>query len=171
MAEKLPMNRRWWRRADAAHNAASRYMEAPMPMRPTLRLLAATLLCVGSIAGVDASGLARLQGAWQLQSGEFVDGDGARVDYASRGLAGSKVLADGRFAFTTTSNGTFWAGGSGTYEGDGARYVETPLMASYPLEGGGRYEFRYTLEGDVWTLERWEGGRRVEREGWKCVGR
>lgn len=44
-------------------------------------------------------------------------------------------------------------------------------MASYPLEGGGRYEFRYTLEGDVWTLERWEGGRRVEREVWKRVGR
>ena len=41
-------------------------------------------------------------------------------------------------------------------------------MASYPLEGGS-YEFRYTLEGDVWTLERWQGGRRVEREVWRRV--
>lgn len=138
-----------------------------MPIRPSLRLLAATLLCAGSIFAAGAADLSRLQGAWQLQSGESVDGDGARVDYASRGLAGTKVLADGRFAFTTTSNGAFWAGGSGTYEGDGSRYVERPLMASYPLENGGRYEFRYTLEGDVWTLERWDGGRRVEREVWK----
>ncbi|MQP74439.1 hypothetical protein CQ393_00835 [Stenotrophomonas sp. MYb238] len=142
-----------------------------MPMRPTTRLLAAMLLCVGSVFAAGAADLSRLQGAWQLQSGEFVDGDGALVDYASRGLAGTKVLADGRFAFTTTSNGAFWAGGSGTYEGDGARYVERPLMASYPLESGGSYEFRYTLEGEVWTLERWDDGRRVEREVWKRVGR
>lgn len=81
------------------------------------------------------------------------------------------MLADGRFAFTTTRDGKFWAGGSGTYAADAGRYVEIPQMASYPLENGGRYEFRYTLEGDVWTLERWEGERRVEREVWQRVSR
>ena len=97
-------------------------------------------------------------------------GKGGVVNYASRKLAGTKVLADGHFAFTTTtSDGKFWAGGAGTYAGDAARYVETPLMASYPLENGGSYEFRCTLQGDVWTLERWQNGRRVEREVWQRV--
>lgn len=44
-------------------------------------------------------------------------------------------------------------------------------VASCPLENGGRYEFRYTLEGDIWTLERWEGKRRVAREVWRRVSR
>ncbi|KRG42235.1 hypothetical protein ARC78_09845 [Stenotrophomonas pictorum JCM 9942] len=126
------------------------------------------LACLATAAASDAPAL---QGAWQLQSGESVNKEGAVVDYASQKLAGTKLLADGRFAFTTTSDGKFWAGGSGTYTTEGGRYVETPLMASYPLESGGLYEFRYTLEGDVWTLERWDGERRVEREVWRRVAR
>lgn len=134
------------------------------------RLLAVALLCT-SLSCTAAPVEVSLEGAWQLQSGEFINPEGARVEYASQKLAGAKLLADGRFAFTTTSDGKFWAGGSGTYTADGGRYVETPLMASYPLEDGGSYAFRYTLEGDVWTLERWDGERRVEREVWQRVGR
>jgi len=140
-----------------------------MPICRALRLLLALSSCMGLAGAAIAADVSRLQGAWRLQAGEFIDGDGAVVDYASRTLAGTKVLADGHFAFTTTSDGAFWAGGSGTYDGDAARYVETPLMASYPLESGGSYEFRYTLEGDTWTLERWQDGRRVEREVWQRV--
>jgi len=155
------------------HNAALPCAEIPMPMSPIQRLPAAVLLlCVASPAwATAATDLARLQGAWQLRSGESLDGDGARMDYARQGLAGTKVLADGRFAFTSTRNGVFWAAGSGTYEGDATRYLERPLMASYPLQNGGSYEFRYTLEGDTWTLECWDGGRMVEREVWTRVGR
>ncbi len=158
--------------AGAVHNAALPCAESAMPMPPILRLMTITLLCAAATATASAAtSLARLQGAWQLQSGESVDGDGVRMDYARQGLAGTKVLADGRFAFTSTRNGAFWAAGSGTYQGDATRYLERPLMASYPLENGGSYEFRYTLEGDTWTLERWDGGRRVEREVWTRVGR
>ncbi|MCD9088423.1 hypothetical protein [Stenotrophomonas sp. SY1] len=131
------------------------------------RLAAVLLLLAVFVVPARADDGAALQGAWQLQSGEFINAEGALVDYASQKLAGTKLLADGRFAFTTTSDGKFWAGGSGTYRAEGNRYVESPLMASYPLENGGSYEFRYTLEGDVWTLERWHGERRVEREVWK----
>lgn len=127
----------------------------------------ATLALLLAAFQVHANDDKALHGAWQLQSGEFVNAEGEQVDYASKKLAGTKLLADGRFAFTTTSDGKFWAGGSGTYRSEGGRYLETPLMASYPLEGGGTYEFRYTLQGDTWTLERWEGERRVEREVWK----
>lgn len=136
------------------------------------RSVAAALLSgVACLATAAASEAPALQGAWQLQSGEFINKEGAAVDYASQKLSGTKLLADGRFAFTTTSDGKFWAGGSGTYTAEGGRYVETPLMASYPLENGGSYEFRYTLQGDVWTLERWDGERRVEREVWQRVTR
>jgi len=137
-------------------------LELPM----LLRSLATAVVLLGAASAQAADGL---QGAWQLQGGEFINPEGAVVDYASQKLAGNKVLADGHFAFTTTSDGKFWAGGSGTYRSDAGQYVETPLMASYPLENGGSYSFRYTLEGDVWTLERWDGERRVEREVWKRV--
>lgn len=129
-----------------------------------LRSFATAVLMLGAASAHGAEGL---QGAWQLQSGEFINPEGKVVDYASQKLAGTKILADGRFAFTTTSDGKFWAGGSGTYRSADGHYVETPLMASYPLENGGSYSFRYTLEGDLWTLERWDGERRVEREVWK----
>ncbi len=132
-----------------------------MPLRSCL---AVPLLLVAWAASAND---ARLDGAWELQSGESINAEGAVVDYASLKLAGTKLLADGRFAFTTTRAGTFWAGGSGRWQAEAGQYVETPLMASYPLENGGTYTFRYTLEGDVWTLERWEGRRRVEREVWK----
>ncbi|MGE8279750.1 MAG: hypothetical protein ACN6O2_04875 [Stenotrophomonas sp.] len=131
-----------------------------------LRSLTTATLLLGALT---AHATDALQGAWQLQSGESVDPHGAVVDYTSQKLAGSKVLADGRFAFTTTRDGAFWAGGSGTYRSEAGQYVETPLMASYPLEKGGSYTFRYTLEGDLWTLERWQGERRVEREVWQRV--
>lgn len=133
----------------------------------SMRSFAAALLFSTAAFTAQASDATGLQGAWQLQAGEFVDKDGAVVDYTSRKLAGTKLLVDGRFAFTTTSDGKFWAGGSGTWRAEGGRYTETPLMASYPLEDGGSYEFRYTLDGDTWTLERWHGERRVEREVWR----
>ncbi len=108
-----------------------------------------------------------LDGAWRLESGEFVDAEGKHVDYASLKLQGIKLLADGHFAFTTTQDGRFWAGGAGTFAADADGYVETPRMASYPLADSGSYRFSYTLQGDTWTLERYEGGKRVEREVWR----
>ncbi len=42
-------------------------------------------------------------------------------------------------------------------------------MASYPVFDGDSYRFRYTLDGDTWTLERHEDSKRVEREVWRRV--
>ncbi len=51
---------------------------------------------------------------------------------------------------------------------DGGRYIETPTMASYPLENDGSYRFDYTLDADTWTLERRDAaGTVVEREVWR----
>lgn len=135
-----------------------------------LRLLLPLMMLSWSSAAAGPS-VPALAGAWQLQSGEYLGPEGVMVDYASQQLAATKVLGDGHFAFTTTSNGTFWAGGAGTYVADADSYTETPAMASYPLEGTGQYRFRYTLQGDTWTLERWEGERRVEREVWRRARR
>ncbi len=160
--ERFQMYRVAPSRRGIADNAASSFTGEHL-MRIRRGSAALLLLLASSAAAADT----RLDGAWQLQSGEFVNPEGAVVDYASLKLAGTKLLVDGRFAFTTTRDGTFWAGGSGRWQAEAGAYVETPLMASYPLENGGSYTFRYTLEGDVWTLERWEGERRVEREVWK----
>ncbi|MCR6686787.1 hypothetical protein [Pseudoxanthomonas sp.] len=129
--------------------------------------LCLSLLLATAPAHANEPAAATLDGAWQLQSGEFVDELGRTVDYASLDLQGIKVLGDGHFAFTTTQGGRFWAGGSGGFVADAGSYTETPRMASYPLVEGGRYRFSYTLEGDTWTLERHEDGKRVEREVWR----
>ena len=74
-------------------------------MTHRLALLAALLFAA------SAAPAASLDGAWQLQAGEFVDSAGQRVDYGEARLQGIKVLDGGTFAFTTTRDGKFWAGG------------------------------------------------------------
>lgn len=138
-------------------------MRSTMPT--VLRLLATmSCLCVG-----PALAASPLDGAWRLESGSHVDDQRQEKDYGSLNLQGTKLLADGHFSFTTTKDGRFWAGGSGTFTTEADTYVETPRMASYPVVEGGSYRFRYTLEGDTWTLERHEDGKRVEREVWRRV--
>lgn len=129
-----------------------------------LAAIAALLLLAPAAGAADA-----LDGAWRLQSGEYVDAEGRRVDYAEMKLQGLKVLDNGSFSFTTTRDGKFWAGGAGRYVADGGRYTETPTMASYPLEGDGSYRFDYTLgDAGTWTLERRDAaGTVVEREVWR----
>lgn len=130
--------------------------------RPFRLLLAMFALVIG-----PAFAASPLDGAWQLESGAFTDAQGHEKDYVSLKLQGIKLVADGHFSFTATQDGRFWAGGSGTFTADADTYVETPRMASYPLVEGGSYRFRYTLEGDTWKLERYEDGKRVEREVWR----
>jgi len=134
---------------------------------PTLRPFLAWLALAAFAAVAPAFAASPLDGAWQLESGDFVDAEGRTKDYAELKLQGIKLVADGHFSFTTTQDGRFWAGGSGTFTADADTYVETPRMASYPVVDGGSYRFRYVLEGDTWTLERHEDGRRVEREVWR----
>ncbi|MBD9479577.1 hypothetical protein [Pseudoxanthomonas sp. PXM02] len=138
-------------------------------MRNTSLTLFRLLLAMSSLAAGSTLAASPLDGAWRLESGSHVDADGKEKDYASLKLQGTKLLADGRFSFTTAQDGRFWAGGSGRFTADADTYVETPEIASYPLVDGGSYRFRYTLEGDTWTLERYEDGKRVEREVWRRV--
>ncbi|WP_334178348.1 hypothetical protein [Pseudoxanthomonas sp.] len=127
------------------------------------------ILAMSCLLAAPAAASSPLDGAWRLASGSFVDEQGQEKDYGSLKLQGTKLLADGHFSFTTSQDGRFWAGGSGTFTADADTYVETPRMASYPVTEGGSYRFRYTLEGDTWTLERHEDGKRVEREVWRRV--
>ena len=80
---------------------------------------------------------------------------------------GIQNCTEGTSAITQT--GKFWAGGSGTYETDGSRYVESPSITSFPVIEGGKYRFSYVLDGNTWTLERFENGKRMELEVWQRV--
>jgi hypothetical protein len=135
-------------------------------MTPILFRLLMAMSCLFTAPVLAAS---PLDGAWRLDSGSYVDAEGREKDYGSLKLQGTKLLVDGHFSFTTAQDGRFWAGGSGVFTADAETYVETPRTASYPVVDGGSYQFRYTLEGDMWTLERYEGGKRVEREVWRRV--
>jgi hypothetical protein len=137
--------------------------------RSPLRLVLGLLLLLPTLAWGDDAAQRALEGSWQLVGGEYLDAQGQRVDYAAAKLVGTKVLSGRQFAFSTQRDGKFWAGGSGTFTADGGRYVETPQIASFPVVEGGSYRFDYTLEGDTWTLERHEDGRRVEYEVWHRV--
>lgn len=143
------MNKRLWR--------------APMHERWGFALCA--LLVLGPALATDKA----LEGAWELQGGEYVAEDGQTKTYAEMRFNGQKVLADGRFSFTMQSGDKFWAGGAGRYEAEGGRYTETLAQRSFAVEDGGTYSFRYRVEGDVWRLERWKDGKRVEFEEWKKV--
>ena len=76
-----------------------------MSTHPLARLLLTALLCAGGVCGVLAADVSQLQGAWRLQAGEFVDGQGGVVNYASRKLAGTKVLA-GSWTVAAVAAGT-----------------------------------------------------------------
>jgi hypothetical protein len=138
-------------------------------MRATPPILLRLLVATSSLSAGQTLAASPLDGAWRLESGSHVDAEGQEKDYGSLKLQGTKLLVDGHFSFTTTQDGRFWAGGSGSFTADKGDYVETPRMASYPVVEGGSYRFRYTLEGDTWTLERYEDGKRVEREVWRRV--
>ena len=138
-------------------------------MRTTPQTMFRMLVAIFCFMAGPALATSPLDGAWRLESGNYVDDQGQEKDYGSLKLQGTKLLVDGHFSFTTTQEGRFWAGGSGTFTADGDTYVETPRMASYPVVESGSYRFRYTLDGDRWTLERHENGKRVEREVWRRV--
>lgn len=138
-------------------------------MRMTTRTVLRMLVTIFCLTAGTALATSPLDGAWHLDSGTYVDAAGQEKDYGSLKLRGTKLLSDGHFSFATAQDGRFWAGGSGTFTADGETYVETPRIASYPVVDGGSYRFRYTLEGDTWTLERYEDGKRVEREVWRRI--
>nr|WP_295374506.1 hypothetical protein [Pseudoxanthomonas sp.] len=134
-------------------------------MLPKLPAALITLLAIPPAFANDKT----LEGAWELQGGEYVTEDGQTKDYAEMKFNGQKVLADGRFSFTMQTGDKFWAGGAGRYEAEGGQYTERLAQRSFAAENGGTYSFRYRVEGDVWRLERWKDGKRVEFEEWKKV--
>lgn len=138
-------------------------------MRALPPILLRLFVAISSLFASQTLAASPLDGAWRLESGSYIDAEGQEKDYGNLKLQGTKLLVDGHFSFTTTQDGRFWAGGSGSFTTDAGDYIETPRMASYPVVEGGSYRFRYTLEGDTWTLERHEAGKRVEREVWRRV--
>lgn len=128
-------------------------------------LFVSILLAITPAHAADKS----LEGAWELQGGEYVTEDGETKTYAEMKFNGQKVLADGRFSFTMQSGDKFWAGGAGRYAAGDGQYTETLMQRSFPAEDSGVYSFRYHVDGDVWRLERWKDGKRVEFEEWKKV--
>lgn len=108
-------------------------------------------------------------GTWQLQSGEYIDGNKKLIQYASLGISSQKVINETHFGFVSLSKGKFWGAGSGHYTFSDNEYIETPTFASYPLEDGGVYKFTYEIKDDLWHSSRWHGDVRVEYEVWKRV--
>lgn len=126
----------------------------------------------GLLTLVLASGLSTaddLTGTWELVSGEFKNAEGKMLDYQQEKFVGIKVINTHHFSFISKRDGEFWAAASGPYTATDTRYTETPTIASFGEVGEDSYEFRYTLDGDNWHTERFEGDERVEYEHWQRV--
>lgn len=101
-------------------------------MRLKLSLALTILLAITPAHAADKS----LEGAWELQGGEYVTEDGQTKSYAEMKFNGQKVLADGRFSFTMQSGDKFWAGGAGRYAAGDGQYTETLMQL---LSCGGQW--------------------------------
>ncbi len=111
-----------------------------------------------------------LQGAWRLVDGEYLDEAGKLVRYDEVRMTSIKVVSDGHYSFISHAGERFWGAGAGRYRLDGGHYTEQPMSTSYPLPAGKEYRFIYRFNEDgAWELERWEEGKRVEREVWRRV--
>lgn len=106
-------------------------------------------------------------GTWQLVSGEYLNENTEIVSYESLGISSQKVIGSKHFSFVSMAKEKFWAAGTGTYSYNKNEYFESPTMASYPLEDGGTYTFKYKIKDNLWHNERWLDGIRVEYEVWK----
>lgn len=176
------------------------------PVRSTRALLASTVLLMGGLFSAPAvmaqtapqiaksapaetlvtqtSATDRLQGAWRLQQGKYLDDKGVWQDYAALHLQAIKVIADGYFSFTTVKQPPsksgiaaelapteFWAAGSGQYKLTDTQYTEYLSLNSFGAKHGQAFSFEYTLEqqGDKTLMhtKRIEKGQLKEVEVWQ----
>ncbi|HEY7883802.1 MAG TPA: hypothetical protein VIC08_02530 [Cellvibrionaceae bacterium] len=107
-----------------------------------------------------------LEGSWQLVSGKIIT-DGVTTDYAEAKMQGIKVIAGNHFSFSSHNSEGFYAAAAGKIIIGGDSYAEIPIYASYPPMIGETYQFRFTVDGDIWEKLRYEQDELVEREIWQ----
>ncbi|MDX1280390.1 hypothetical protein [Shewanella colwelliana] len=138
-------------------------------------ILLLTVLTVLTVSSAIAHGrVETLDGAWSLQSGQYLDENQQWVDYQSRGLTAIKVIAGEYFSFTTMQQSeaaapTLWAAASGRLVYDGTTYTEYPTLNSF--DASASFTFEYQLEvlenGQIaWHTKRIENGELKELEVW-----
>lgn len=110
-----------------------------------------------------------LQGVWQLESGEYVNGEGELISYESLNMQSLKIISESHFSFTSMKGDTFWASGTGSYEFSDGKYIESLQLNSFGEAPGAVFEFDSKIDGDYWYNTRWKEGTRVEYEVWKRV--
>ncbi|WGL15122.1 hypothetical protein PVT68_10065 [Microbulbifer bruguierae] len=110
-----------------------------------------------------------LVGVWELDSGEYIDGDGQLVDYSGLGFKSLKIISNSHFSFTSMKGDKFWASGSGTYKVKDGKYTEKLKFNSFGEESGSEFVFDVKIENQYWHNSRWKDGVRVEYEVWRRV--
>jgi hypothetical protein len=111
-----------------------------------------------------------LVGTWEFVSAKTTHSDGTVVEHSSLDLRSSKILNSDYFCVVTrNADGSFRHVNLGPYRVEGNLYTETLEYSTYNRWIGSSPVYKFTLEGDLWTI-RTTGGRDVVREEvWRRV--
>jgi hypothetical protein len=114
----------------------------------------------------------RLDGAWRLVSAKDADGQARE---APAGVEMTKLVVDGRFAWTVAQNGTAVSGAGGTYTVTDDAYTEKVTYGvtdnQQPLVGK-TFTFTWKLEGGKWHHKgvlKTDAGEQIIDEVWERI--
>ena len=111
-----------------------------------------------------------LVGTWEFVSAKTTHSDGTVVEYSTLDLVSDKILNSDYFCVVTrNADGSFRHVNLGPYRVEGNLYTETLEYSTNSRWIGSRPVYKFTLEGDLWTIIT-TGSREVIREEvWRRV--
>ena len=111
-----------------------------------------------------------LVGTWEFVSAKTTRSDGTVVDYSILDLRSNKILSSDYFCVVTrNADGSFRHATLGPYRVEGNLYVETLEYSTNTGWIGSRPEYKFTLEGDLWTIRTTGDREEIREEVWRRV--
>jgi hypothetical protein len=111
-----------------------------------------------------------LVGTWEFVSAKTTRSDGTVAEYSNLDLRSNKILNSDYFCVVTrNADGSFRHATLGPYRVEGNLYVEILEYSTNTDWIGSRPEYRFTLEGDLWTIRTTGDREEIREEVWRRV--
>jgi hypothetical protein len=126
------------------------------------------LFSLGCVAFADPG--QELVGTWEFLSAKTTRSDGTVVEYSNLDLRSNKILNSEYFCVVTrNADGSFRHATLGPYRVEGNLYIETLEYSTNSSWIGSRPEYKFTLDGDLWTIRTTGDREEIREEVWKRV--